>query len=190
MNKIKLLLVASVAVLLTACAAMGPQIAQPHQLTAPMPIQGNAGQFMSPYTTDGVLAEWVNNAVNAEMGGAIGGMAGAYAGQKLAENIPFFGGMIGQQVGNALGREVALEMAGGEEVLRGTSDISFNTLEELSVWMYVTHSAHPHYADALESAMSIYPELKQVYYVALQQASAGVAVTGAAEPRSNSLIGY
>ncbi|CUA86720.1 hypothetical protein [Pseudidiomarina woesei] len=171
MNTIKLLFLAFIALLLSACA-YSPQLAQPYQLTAPPPIESNGGQFMSPYTSDGVLAEWVNNARNAEMGAAIGGMAGAYAGQKLAENIPFFGGWLGQEIGNTVGREIALEAAGGEEVIRGTSDISFNSLEELSVWMYVTHSAHPHYQDALESAMAIYPELKTVYTQALYAASA------------------
>ncbi|RWU13048.1 hypothetical protein EGC76_02185 [Pseudidiomarina gelatinasegens] len=170
MNNIKLAIVAILALFLSACA-MGPQLAQPYQLTAPPAIEGNSGQYMSPYTSDGVLAEWVNNARNADMGSAIGGMAGAYAGQKLAENIPFIGGWLGQEIGETVGREVALEMAGGEEIIRGTSDISFNSLEELSVWMYVTHSAHPHYQDALESAMSIYPELKTVYSQALYTAS-------------------
>lgn len=176
MNKIKLLCVATMTLMLSACAAgmyEQPTISAPHQLVSPTPIEDSSGQYMSPYTSDGVLAEWVNNAVNAEMGGTIGGMAGAYAGQKLAENIPFIGGWIGQEVGNSVGREVALEMAGGEEALRSTSDISFNSLEELSVWMYVNHSSHEHYADALESAMSVYPDLRQVYYVALQNASAG-----------------
>ncbi|PHR64748.1 MAG: hypothetical protein COA51_07045 [Idiomarina sp.] len=171
MNQLKLAIVALTALVLSACA-MGPQLAQPYQLTAPPAIQDNSGEYMSPYTSDGVLAEWVNNARNAEMGAAIGGMAGAYAGQKLAENIPFIGGWLGQEIGNTVGREIALEMAGGEEVIRGTSDISFNSLYELSVWMYVTHSAHPHYQDALESAMSIYPEMKTVYTQALYQASA------------------
>ncbi|RUO78500.1 hypothetical protein [Pseudidiomarina taiwanensis] len=174
MNKIKLLFVAAAALMLSACGGvMAPQIAAPNQLMSPTPIEGNTGEYMSPYTSDGVLAEWVNNAVNAEMGATVGGMAGAYAGQKLAENIPFIGGFLGQELGNAVGREVALEMAGGEEALRDTSDISFNSLEEMSVWMYVNHSSHEHYADALESAMSVYPELRQIYYVALQNASAG-----------------
>lgn len=176
MNKLKLAFLALCALSLSACA-MGPELAMPHQLTAPPPLEGNHGRFMSPYTSDGVLAEWVNNARNAEMGASIGGMAGAYAGQKLAENIPFIGGWIGQEIGNTVGREIALEMAGGEEVIRGTSDISFNSLEELSVWMYVTHSSHPHYQDALESAMSIYPDLKTVYTQALYSASANPSGT-------------
>lgn len=173
MKTIQLIIMVSLSFILSACA-MGPNLAQPSELQAfsPTPIYDNSGRFMSPYTSDGVLAEWVNNARNAEMGSAIGGMAGAYAGQKLAENIPFFGGWLGQEIGSTVGREVALEMAGGEEVLRGTSDISFNSLEELSVWMYVTHSNHQHYQDALESAMSIYPELRDIYHQALLSASA------------------
>jgi hypothetical protein len=169
------LAVAAVTLLLSGCAT-APKLAQPDQLVAPTPVAGNTGKFMSPYTTDGVLAEWVDKAINAEMGGAIGGMAGAYAGQKLAENIPFFGGLVGQKVGNALGREVAIKMSGGEEFIRSTSDVSFDSLQDMAVWMYVNHSTHPHYQDALKSAYGIYPELKLVYMQALYNASAQAGI--------------
>ncbi len=173
MNNIKIALVASLALFLSACS-MTPQMAAPHELTAPPAIEGNQGEYMSPYTSDGVLAEWVDNAINAEMGASIGGMAGAYAGQKLAENIPFIGGWIGQEVGNSVGREIAIEMSGGEEFIRSSSDLSFNSLEDLALWMYVNHSTHPHYQDALESTFSIYPDLKTVYNQTLYAASAAV----------------
>lgn len=176
MFKVKLAFVAALGLLLTACAS-APYMAQPTELSAPPAIMDNSGEFMSPYTSDGVLAEWVDKAVNAKAGASIGGMAGAYAGQKLAENIPFIGGFIGEAVGNKLGREVALKMSGGEEFIRSSSDISFNNLNDMAVWLYVNYSTNPHYQDALDSTYAIYPELQQLYYQALINASAAVAPT-------------
>ena len=69
MNKTILALVAILTTLtLTGCAAgYAPTLAAPNQLSAPQHIDGNTGAYMTPYTSDGVLAEWVNNSVNAEM---------------------------------------------------------------------------------------------------------------------------
>jgi hypothetical protein len=169
----KLLIVGALAISMTGCVATAPTLASPQQLasTAPQPIEGNSGEYMSPYTSDGVLAEWVDNAVNAKMGAAVGGAVGAYAGQKLAENIPFIGGWLGQTVGETLGREVALEAAGGEEFIRESSDLSFNSLQDLAVYMYVNYSHTEHYQDALNATWEIYPELKTTYMQSLYSAS-------------------
>lgn len=166
-----------ITIILTGCVGFeAPPMATPAQMAAvvPPPIEDNSGNFMSPYTSDGVLAEWVDKSVNAKMGEQLGGVIGAAAGRELAENIPFIGGWLGQAAGEAIGREVALEAAGGEEFIRDTSDISFNSLADLSVYLYVTYSSNQHYADALEAAMSIYPELREGYYNYLIGASQSV----------------
>lgn len=165
---------ALIALVVTGCAVEPPYMAPPTVLTSPQAIQGNSGLYMSPYTTDGVLAEWVDKSVNAKTGAAVGGAVGAYAGEKLMENVPFFGGMLGQTVGESIGRSTALEMAGGEEVIKNSSDISFNDLSEMSVWLYVNHSSHAHFQDALDATMAIYPDLKEIYYQAIINASSAV----------------
>lgn len=173
MKKLQLVFIVFLAVILSACASAPQQKwAAPHQLTAPIPTEGNSGEFMSPYTTDGVLTEWVDKAVNAKMGSAVGGAAGAYAGRKLAENVPLFGSMIGKKIGDKLGREVAIKMSGGEEFIRESSDVSFASLEDMAVWMYVNHSSHAHFQDALKSTWEIYPDFQQIYPVAIANASA------------------
>lgn len=168
------LLAAVLPLIVTSCAMEAPYMAPPTALVAPQPAAGNSGAYMSPYTTDGVLAEWVDKSVNAKAGAAIGGAVGSYAGQKLMENIPLFGGMLGQSVGESMGRAAAVEMAGGEEMIKNSSDVSFNDLSQMAVWLYVNHSSHPHYQDALDATMAIYPELQQIYYQALLNASASV----------------
>ena len=139
-------------------------------LTPPDGIPDNSGKYMAPYTSDGVVAEWVDKAVKAKMGSAVGGAIGAYAGQQALKNIPFIGGMLGQKMGESMGREIAIKSAGGWELIKKSSDISFNTVDELSVWMFAKYSSNEHYAEVLAATMEIYPEMKQRYHYAIQNA--------------------
>ena len=47
----------------------------------------------------------------------------------------------------------------------------FNTVEDLAVYMYAHHSAHPDYQQVLEATWEIYPELQTAYMPAIQNAS-------------------
>ena len=169
-KKITPLIAAFAAILFITGCGVTTQFPTAAQIAAPAPIEGNEGKYMSPYTTDGVVAEWVDKAMKAKMGSAIGGAIGAYAGQKAMEQIPFLGGFLGQKAGEAMGREIAVKASGGWEYIKSTSDLSFNTVEELSVWMYATHSENEHYAEVLAAVQEIYPEMKQRYYAAIQNA--------------------
>ncbi len=177
MAALRIAAVSFLVVLVSGCGAMSaPTIAQPGQLAmiAPEPIYGNTGEYMSPYTEDGVVAMWVDKALNAKMGAAIGRQVGAKAGEKLMENIPFFGGMLGQKAGDAAGRAIAIEASGGWEYIKEHSDLSFNSLSDMSVYLYANHSGHPQFQEVLEATFEIYPEMRQTYYAALQNASRGI----------------
>lgn len=143
----------------------------PASVTAPEPIQGNSGQFMSPYTSDGVVAEWVDRAVNVKMGASIGKTALSFAGQKAMENVPFVGGMLGSAVGDAAGRAVAIEASGGMDFITSTSDLSFNSVDDLAVFLFANHSQSADFQKVLEATWAIYPPLQQRYYPAIQAAS-------------------
>lgn len=160
--------------LLTVASGCAPHLARPDQLTAPEPIHDNTGKFMSPYTSDEVLAEWVDNAIKAKAAGSIGGAIGAYAGAKALEQIPFVGGFLGEKVGNKIAKEIAIKSAGGMEVIKKTSDLSFDSMNDMSVYLYAKYSSNEHYQSALDAVFSIYPEFKQGYHVALTQASRGI----------------
>lgn len=167
-RKIMLVLIGVVVLALTGCVAN--KMPDPTALQIPTPHYDNNGQYMCPYTQDGVMAEWTDKAVNAKMGAAVGQMAGAYAGQKAFEMVPILGGFLGSTVGEYAGRKIAIEAAGGEEFIRESSDISFDDLNEMSIYMYATHSTHEHYQSALQAAMEIYPDLKKVYTSAIYNA--------------------
>ncbi len=140
------------------------------QALAVEPIPNSSGRYLSPYTSDGVFAEWVNRTVDGRTGAAVGGAVGAYAGQRAMRSVPFVGGFLGSQAGAAVGRSVAMEAAGGEDFMRESSDLSFNSLDDMAQWMFLTHSDHPHYEGALKAAQDVYPELKQVYPRAVSRA--------------------
>ena len=171
---VKFVMFSMVALVLLVGTGCAPKLAQPGQLTAPTPIEGNTGKYMAPYTSDEVLAEWVDLAVKAKAAAGIGGAIGAYAGAKALEQVPFIGGILGKKVGNKIGKEIAIKAAGGREKITGTSDLSFNKVDDLSVWMYVKYSTNEHYKAALDATMGIYPEMKERYMPALYRASRNV----------------
>lgn len=164
------------ALLLAACASGGgmtdvARISDPAQraaaiaqlqATAPRPLEGNGGQFMSPFTSDGVTAEWVTKSMKVQASGEIGGAVGQVAADNLLSNIPF-AGMFAGKATKALARSAALKSIGGEAFLKETSDLSFNTLEDMAKYMYAFHSSHPDYAKIVKATAAIYPEFATVY---------------------------
>ena len=129
-------------------------------------IPNNRGRFLSPYTRDGVTAEWVDKAINVSMGkatgSAVGGMAGNYVANKALEKVPFggmLGGFIGSKAGKAVGGNTALKAVGGWEFIRSSSDISFNTLNDMARWLAVTQGQNSNFADVVKAADKIYPGL-------------------------------
>jgi hypothetical protein len=161
--------IAASSLLLAAWGA--PALPKPDALAAPTPIEGTTGKYMSPFTSDGVTAGWVTKAMSVAMGAKLGGMAGQYAGQKAMEQVPFVGGMFGKSLGQKMGSAAALEAIGGAAVLTDTSDLSFNSLNEMAVYMYVNYSTHPEYAKILKATSAIYPQMDETYTQALYAAA-------------------
>ncbi len=134
-------------------------------------IEDNSGEYLSPYTSDGVTAEWVNKAINAKMGSAagsaVGAAAGAYAGRKALESVPggsligsFFGGMAGSKAGQNVGRDAAIQASGGWEYIRETSDLSFRSLNDMARWMTTVHGQKSNFQEVLNATLQVYPELQ------------------------------
>ncbi|MBB09571.1 MAG: hypothetical protein CL550_01250 [Alcanivorax sp.] len=139
---------------------------QQQQIDA-LAIKDNSGQFLSPYTSDGVTAEWVNKTINVSMGkatgSAVGGVAGAYAANKVLENVPFggmLGGFLGSKAGKAVGGNTALEASGGWDFIRSSSDISFNSMNDMARWLATTHRDKSNFVDVIKAADKIYPGLQ------------------------------
>ncbi|WP_133169814.1 carboxyl-terminal protease-like protein [Marinobacter halophilus] len=131
----------------------------------------NSGQFMSPYTSDGVLAEWVNLANNANMGAtagsAAGAMAGAYAANKALDFVPFglgglVGGAIGSEIGKSGGREAAISASGGWAAIKAASDQSFDSLLNMARYLKQKYGTTANFMDAMRATTQIYPEFSSV----------------------------
>lgn len=165
-----LVLIGCVTIALMSGCMMTQPLPSPTVLLAPEPIMDNTGEYFCPYTQDAVLAEWVDKAIHAKIGATIGKHLGAYAGQKALEQVPIIGGLLGGMAGEAAGRAIAIEAAGGWDLIRKTSDISFSTIDDMAVYLYVRHSSHEHYNDALKATFEIYPALQKRYNSAIRKA--------------------
>ncbi len=144
----------------TASLATSPRASQQETLAALL-IPDNSGEYMSPWTSDGVLAEWVDKAINAKMGSAVGSAAGAYAAQKALNNVPFIGGFLGSKVGKEVGRTAAISASGGMDYIRQTSDQSFRSLDDMARYLKTVHASSSNFQDAIKAADAIYPGLMQ-----------------------------
>lgn len=155
----KVLVATAVALSFVGC--MQPPVPpEPTALVIPEPILDNSGEYLFPYTQDEVLAQWTDKAIAAEGASAVGGAVGAAIGAKALEQIPFFGAFLGKKAGEAVAREMVISSAGGMEVIKETSDISFNNINDYCVYAYVKYSSNEHYASAMKAAGSLYSDLK------------------------------
>lgn len=152
-------------------AEAGKTTLQPDKLNPPKVRLDNKGSYMCPFTQDGVIAEWVDKAINAKIGSKVGEQGGGLLGQKLSGKSSFLGGALGGALGNKAGHKVAIKTCGGWEGIKKASDISFDSIEDMAVYMHQKHSAHPQYAEVLDAAMTIYPELKKNYDQSLAKAT-------------------
>ena len=139
-----------------------------NQLNAPKVNLDNTGKYMCPYKQDGSMANWSSQIIAKVLGAEAGKRAGWMAGAQ------FLGGAasVGKKVGEKAGEKLALEAAGGMEGIRNSSDISSDSLDDLSVFMYVNYSEKDDYKKAMRAMTDIYPEFKSKYNKALVKASA------------------
>lgn len=162
------ILVIMVLVLLAGCAPFP----KPNEVVVPTPVQGNSGRFLCPYTSDGTVTAWANKSIGAaaSVGSAIGSYAGRKAGQKAAEQVPCVGGHLGQAIGDAAGREVALALVGGREFMRETSDLSFNTIDDLIVYTYAMYSNNEYWPQVKDITSKVYPAFERNWDQAIRKA--------------------
>lgn len=153
----------------------------PSKVTPPLPITGNSGNYMSPFRASGEIAAWAVKVQSTTDNGSdlasnVGGVVGQQIGKKALDFVPFgLGGMIGQQAGQSAGRQLTKKTIPAKvpttEEAKATSDISFNTANELAVYMYARYSGHSEYKRILELTQMLYPELTRVYVSSIEQAA-------------------
>ena len=140
-----------------------------YDLEAPEPRADAEGKYVSPYTGDGEVTEWAEKSLEAEAGAQAGDMAGNAAADTVAKKIPF-GSLLKGKTKDVASSAGAAAAIGGWDFIRETSDISFDDMRDISVYLHVTHGDEPGYDEALAAAMNLYPELKKGYSKALKSA--------------------
>jgi len=145
--------------------------AAPAEPMAPAALTDKSGKFFLPFDDKGALTGWANKAVGAQVGAAVGAKAGEKAGSLLAGKVPFAGGLLAagaKKKGKELG---ALAAVGGADYVKSSSTLSFNSLEEMSLYMHLNYSAtSTDYVKGLAAAAAIHPELFTTYETAVKKA--------------------
>jgi len=139
----------------TGCAT----VPKPSEVVVPEPIEGTEGEYMSPFTFYGTVAPWVEKGTTAMIGARLGSAAGQRTGSAALSAVPIVGGWLGNKAGEKIGREVALKLIGGEEYIESTSDMSFDEIENMIIFLYSSYSDHEEYEEIMSLTASIYPEM-------------------------------
>ena len=133
------------------------------------PIESNAGKFVLPFDEAGNLTAWAEKALNAQAGSAVGGMAGEKAAGMLAAKVPFGGFMAGAAKSKA--KETgAIVAIGGWDFIKESSSLSFDQLDDYSIYMHQEFNGLPGYEQALAAAMAIYPKLEKSHQRSIDRA--------------------
>ncbi|GGC74818.1 hypothetical protein [Marinobacter halophilus] len=130
--------------------------------------QDNQGKYLSPYTSDDVLAEWVNTVVIVNIGSTMGALAGAAAGGAIAAAADFVPYGLGSllaaavtaEMGKRVGREAAIAATGGWDNIRKSSDQSFDSADAMARYLMAKHGDSATYSEAVRVATDLYPDLR------------------------------
>ncbi|MBT5901215.1 MAG: hypothetical protein HOH58_03805, partial [Opitutaceae bacterium] len=183
------------------------EVAKPGAVLAiPEPRSDTDGQYISPYLADGSLAPWARKGMGAAAGvaGTVGGKmladkASDKAGAALASKVPggaALGSLFGRKASKKLTDTATVKAVGGWDYIKSTSDISFDSVMDLAVYMHAKHAAvDPEYGMALAATMGIHPRLVGAYEPALKRAFSRAEVrqapmpspAGAAQPTAEQL---
>lgn len=186
-SAVKVVLAIAAGAALLATTGCAGKIAAREQLTLPVPIEGSTGEYMCSITKDKTLTEWSDKMANVSLGASIGRTAGAVAGQQLLKQVPIVGGLLGDFVGEKIGQRIAIETAGGMDYIKKTSELSFNSPEDLALYLYITYYDGDHYSDAVKAEMSLYPDFKKKYVQALVKASESICAKGNCQSVSDTI---
>jgi len=130
-------------------------------------INDNSGEVLSPYTSDGVTAEWVNQTINASMGSAVGSAVGAEVGRQMAGSVPLVGSFLGSRAGASVGRQLAVDMA----LVRSSSDQSFRNLNDMARYL-VHHFGHnTNFSEVVRATDAVFPGFQQAVQLVVAQAA-------------------
>jgi len=156
----------------------------PSKINSPIPIRGNNGKYMSPFTSSGAVAPWAQgrseeNDYGFKVAEAVAEFAVENAGNRTSKYVPVVGQVLNIATHKAKLeirriaeiKKVEAEMLKLADDAKASSDISFNSIDDLAVYLYSKNSTHPDYVRVLSLVQKIYPELEQRYIDAVDKAA-------------------
>jgi hypothetical protein len=160
-------------------------------LEAPEPVKGAGERYLLPHRADGELTAWAEKGLGAtgKVGAAVGEKAGDAAGKDLASKVPF-GGIAGGLM-KSKGKEIGA-MAGlsGADFVKANSELSFKSLNEYAVHLFVRHGGDSNYKEVLSVAMALYPDLGGRFQGGIQDAYKAQAAKAAKKVTSGRARGF
>jgi hypothetical protein len=124
------------------------------------PIDGNTGKFLLPFDDGGNPTAWAEKALNAQAGAYAAGKATDSAINAAVAKVPFGGFMAGAAKSSAKGAG-AIVAIGGWDFIKENSSLSFDKLDDYSIYMHQEFNGLPGYEQALAAAMAVYPKLEK-----------------------------
>lgn len=123
------------------------------------PIEGNTGKFMLPFDEAGNPTPWAEKALNAQIGAAVSEKVTGKAIDTALSKVPFGGFMRGATKTKAKGAGAIIAI-GGWDYIKDTTTLSFNRLDDYSIYLHSEYNGLPGYEKALAAAMAVYPKLE------------------------------
>jgi len=139
------------------------------ELDVEEPIEGNSGKFLLPFDIDGNQTPWAEKALNAKAGAAAGKVVGDKAVGSLVSKVPF-GGFLSGAAKSKVKETGAVLAIGGWDYIKESSTLSFDNLQDYSVYMHSEFDGLPGYEEALGAAMAIYPRLEKSHKRSIDKA--------------------
>lgn len=130
------------------------------ELEVAEPMEGAKGKFVLPFDEGGNLTPWAEKALSAQAGSKVGEEVGKKAANAVASKVPF-GGFLAGAAKNKAKVTGAVMAIGGWDFIKESSVMSFDDLEEYSVYLHDEFNGSPGYEKALAAAMAVYPKLEK-----------------------------
>jgi len=140
-------------------------------LTAPAPLADKTGKYFAPYDANGALTAWAQKAIEATAGSVVGEKAGGMAVNAVGGVIPGAGLLspFAKKKGKEAGAQAAV---GGAKFIKSSSAYSFNSGDDLAVFVHAKFANSANYKQALMATVSVYPELETTFEPAIKAAYA------------------
>jgi hypothetical protein len=133
------------------------------------PRESNKGKFLLPFDAGGNPTAWADKALNAQIGAMAAEKASDTAINAAVAKVPFGGFMAGEAKSKAKGAG-AIAAIGGWKFIKENSSLSFDRLDDYSIYMHQEFNGLPGYEQALAAAMAVYPKLEKSHKTYIDKA--------------------